>query len=163
MIFRISLYLGKCLRWDPELDEKYNNEINNLLKDGYAEQVNLRKPDKFRVVYYCAAKHGQVSLNNEVYQGPDLTNNMLGVLVQFRENSVAMMVDIKGIFIQVKVPPDLCDCLSFRWWNDGDVGNLLVTHMTSVHLLRGVCSFSCSAYALLRTTVINTRQGFFLL
>ena len=39
--------------------------------------LNPLKPEKFRVVYDCAAKHGQMSLNDNVSHGPDLTNNLL--------------------------------------------------------------------------------------
>jgi hypothetical protein len=128
--------------------------------------MNPRKPEKFRVVYDCAAKHGHVSLNDKVSQGPDLTNNMLGVLVRFRENRVAMMGDIKGMFLQVKVPPDQRDFLRFLWWNDGDIGNSLVTYRMTVHLFGGVWSSigqPMLCCVLPRTIVINTLQRFFLL
>ena len=33
--------------------------------------------------------------------GPDLTNQVIGVLIQFREEPVAMMADIEAMFYQV--------------------------------------------------------------
>ena len=54
-------------------------------------------------------------LNDNISQGPDLINNIPGVLVRYRENPVAMMGDIKGMFLQVKVPPDQRDCFCFLW------------------------------------------------
>ena len=33
--------------------------------------------------------------------GPDLTNQVIGALIQFREEHVAMMADIEAMFYQV--------------------------------------------------------------
>ena len=41
---------------------------------------NINKP-KVRIVFDCAAKYRKVSLNDALYQGPDLMNNLLGVLL----------------------------------------------------------------------------------
>lgn len=43
------------------------------------------KPDKVRVVYDCAGKFGQTSLNQQLLQGPDQTNQLVGVLSRFRQ------------------------------------------------------------------------------
>ena len=56
--------------------------------------VNLNKPEKLRVVFDCAAQCNGVSLNDRVLQGPDLTNNLMGVLLRFRELEVAVMADV---------------------------------------------------------------------
>ena len=43
------------------------------------------------------------SLNEYWAKGPNLLNNLLGVLVRFRENEVAMMGDIKKMYHSVKI------------------------------------------------------------
>ena len=104
--------LGRRLKRDSNLLERYKSEIDKLLQKGYAEQVvdqgrpgttwyiphhcvlNPNKPDKLRVVFDCAAKCNGVSLNDRVLQGPDLTNNLIGVLLRFREHEVAVMADV---------------------------------------------------------------------
>lgn len=37
-------------------------------------------------------------------QGPDLTNSLIDVLLRFRQESIALMADIEGMFHQVRVP-----------------------------------------------------------
>ena len=71
---------------------------------GYPEH----KPGKVRVVFDCAARFGDTSLNDQLLQGPDLTNNLTGVLLRFRQKSVALMADVEQMFHQVRVAPDDC-------------------------------------------------------
>ena len=42
-----------------------------------------RKPDKIRVVFDSAAECDGLSLNKLLLSGPDMTNNLLGVLFTF--------------------------------------------------------------------------------
>ena len=50
-----------------------------------------QKPGKVRVVFDCSAKYGNTSLNDQLLQGPDRTNSLVGVLTRFREHPVAFM------------------------------------------------------------------------
>ena len=52
-------------------------------------------------------------LNRELLSGPDLTNQIVGVLLRFREEQIAVMGDIEAMFHQVKVPKDQCSFLKF--------------------------------------------------
>ena len=52
--------------------------------------VHPQKPDKVLVVFDCAAAYRGTSLNAQVLQGPDLTNKVVGVLLRFREEPVAL-------------------------------------------------------------------------
>lgn len=74
------------------------------------------KPGTVRVVFDCAARFGDTSLNDQLLQGPDLTNNLTGVLLRFRQESVALMADVEQMFHQVRVAPDDCFALRFLWW-----------------------------------------------
>ena len=42
------------------------------------------KPGKIRVVFDCGAEFHGTSLNKELLPGPDLTNQLVGVLTRFR-------------------------------------------------------------------------------
>jgi hypothetical protein len=64
------------------------------------------KPGKVCVVYDAAAEYGGVALNTELLQGPDLNNNLVGVLLRFRHDGVALVVDVEGMFNQFLVPRD---------------------------------------------------------
>lgn len=156
----------------PALRERYTGEINKLLELGHAEKVpadqlflgdrrlwylphhpvfNPQKPDKVRVVFDCAATHNGVSLNSQVRQGPDLTNKLLGVLVRFRQEPVAVMADIEAMFHQVQVTDEHKDALRFLWWDEPSLEGRPTTFRMTVHLFGGVWSPSCAAYALRKT------------
>jgi len=75
--------------------------MSGLLRDGHAEVVDQaansgelfyiphhgvyhpKKPDKLRVVFDCSARYQGTSLNDHLLSGPDLTNNLFGVLCRF--------------------------------------------------------------------------------
>ena len=50
-----------------------------------------QKQGKIRVVFDAASLHDGVSLNNQLLQGPDLTNNLLGILLRFRKYPIALV------------------------------------------------------------------------
>ena len=64
---------------------------------------NANKPGKIRVVFDCSAEVGEESVNRNLMTGPDLTSQLIGVLIRFREEHVAIMTDIEAMFHQVKV------------------------------------------------------------
>ena len=63
------------------------------------------------MVYDCAARFGQTSLDQQLLQCPDQTNRLVGVLSRFRQNTVGMVADIEAMFHQVLVDPKDCDSL----------------------------------------------------
>ena len=110
--------------------------------------MNENKPEKLRIVFDCAASVGGISLNKEVLQGPDFTNNLVGVLLRFREEPVAVMRGIEGKFHQVRVSPKDRDALRFLWWIK--IGGEVEVYRMCVHLFGGVWSPSCASFALRR-------------
>ena len=149
---------------------RYDQEIKKLLDQGYAELVpdpeiltgshvwylphhavvTPKKPGKVRVVFDCAAKYRGESLNDKVFQGPDLNNKLVSVLLRFRENPVAIMADIEAMYNQVRIPVYDRDALRFLWCNGK--GDVVHYRMTS-HLFGGVWCASSSTYALRRVLV----------
>lgn len=61
-----------------------------------------------------------MSAQEEVDQGPDLTNTLAGVFCRFHQETVTFISDIKGMFHQVKANAEHRDYLRFLWWTDGD-------------------------------------------
>ena len=70
------------------------------------------KLGRVRVVFDYAARYCGTSLNQQLLQGPDLTNPLVGVL---------MAANIEATFHQVYVDPQGRDALRFLWWPDGDL------------------------------------------
>ena len=79
--------------------------------------LNVNKPNKVRVVFDAAAKFDGISLNDRLYHGPELTNNLVGVLICFREEETAFTADVEAMFHQVRVLPEDADALGFLWWD----------------------------------------------
>lgn len=115
--------------------------------------VYHKRKKMIRVVFDCTASFQGTSLNSELLQGPDLT--LLGVLLRFRQEPVAVMGDIKGMFHQVKIPKQDVDFLRFLWWPDGDINQPLAEYRRTVHLFGAVSSLSCANFALKQTADDN--------
>ena len=93
------------------------------------------KTGKIRVVFDLSADYkGNLNrhLNRELLSGLDLTNQIVGVLLRFREKQIAVMGDTESMFHQVKVPKDQCSFLRFLWWNDSDPDNEIVDYEMTV-------------------------------
>ncbi|XP_072164399.1 uncharacterized protein [Diadema setosum] len=174
-------YLKKKLEKDDALKERYTKTVEDYITKGYAERVPIqtreaghqeekdekptsntwylphhavvhpRKPDKVRVVFDCAAKYQGTSLNNELLQGPDHTNNLVGVLLRFRQEPVAVVGDVEAMFHQVKVPDRDCDALRFLWWEKGELATEPKEYRMKVHLFGATSSPSCAGFALRKT------------
>ena len=52
---------------------------------------HLAKPGKIRVVFDWNVEYLEYALNKQLIPGPDLTNQIVGVLIRFREEQVAFM------------------------------------------------------------------------
>ena len=116
--------LGKRLLVNPELHSKYKAKIDDMISQGHAVEVSedtTSTPSriwyiphhfvtcKFRVVFDCAAQFNNTSLNKQILQGPDNTNNLVGVITRFRKHAVAVVGDLRAMFLQVNVDPaDQC-------------------------------------------------------
>ena len=57
-----------------------------------------KKPGQIRGVFDSSAQFDGISLNNVLLSGPDLMNSLLGVLLRFRREFVAITADIEQMF-----------------------------------------------------------------
>jgi hypothetical protein len=124
-------YLKKMLERDPTLHAKYTSKatMEEYIAKGHAKIIQSnegdhpdgsspkkpiwylphhpvthpQKPEKVRIVFDCAAKYHNTSLNDRLLQGPDFANSLVGVLLRFHQESVAVMADIEKMFHQVNV------------------------------------------------------------
>lgn len=65
-----------------------------------------KKPDSVRILFDSSAKFQDVSLNSVLFQGLDLCNSLLGVLLRFRREKIAVTMDVEQMFHNFKVPED---------------------------------------------------------
>ena len=99
-------------------------------------------------MFDCAAKFHGTSLNEQLLSGPDLTNNLVGVLTRFREAPVALTADIEGMFNQVKVSSGHRRYIRFLWWPNGDLSLPAQYYQMNVHLFGATSSPSCVNFCL---------------
>ena len=169
-------YLKKRLLRDPLLFCKYKDTIHNYLSRRIPQDELMpgpetpiwylphhpvfhpQKPGKARVVFDCAAEFEGTSLNEQLLQGPDLTNSLVGILTCFRQEPVAMVADIEGMFHQVHVTPQDCHSLRFLWWPNDDPTEEPVDYQMLVHLFGVTSSPSCASFSLKKTTSDNESE-----
>ena len=89
---------------------------------------------------------------------PDLTNQIVGDITRFREESVVIMGDIKAMFHQVLVPEKDRSLLRFLWWGNHNINNGIADFEMGVHVLRGISSSSCCNYAFKRIALDNEEK-----
>ena len=172
---RINQLERRFKRDDPSF-QYYKTFMDDMLAKGYAKKstspaplrktwyiphhgvFNPNKPGKIRVLFDCSAEVGGESVNRNLFTGLDLTNQLIGVLIQFREEHVALTADIEAMFFQVKVAEKHRSFLRFLWWEDSDINKGIVDHEMCVHVFGGVSSPSCSKYALRKTASDNQEE-----
>ena len=110
------LLLEKKFEKSPSLKEKYVQTVNEYIKDGHRSILSkaevekestkiinyipqqamtnvVNKLSKIRIVFDAGAKCKSTSLNENLQKGPDLLNNVLGILLHFRKRRYCMMAD----------------------------------------------------------------------
>ena len=115
----------KRLRRNPEHAKVYDNQIKDMVTRGVARKLSKKeltlykgpvhyighhevlKPDSkstpVRIVFNSSVNYMGHILNEYWAKGPDLLNNLLRVLIRFRENKVAFIGDIKKMYHTVKM------------------------------------------------------------
>ena len=73
---------------------------------------------KLTVVYDASAKSDGVALNDCLYAGPPLAENIFDVLLRFRVNQVALTGDVEKAFLMVGMAEEGRDVLRFLWVDD---------------------------------------------
>ena len=150
---------------DDNFHNDYKDFINDMLSKEYAQPATETINDgnrwyiphhgvyhptknKIRVVFDCSSEVDGNSLNKNLLQGPDLTNQLIGVLCRFRQEKIAIMGDIEAMYYQVKIPENHKKFVSFLWWPDGDITRNLKEYEMCVHIFGGTSSPGCSNFAL---------------
>ena len=86
------------------------------------------------VVFDLSCEFRGVSLNKVLLPGPDLMNNLIGVLMRFRKENVAVMCDVEQMFHSFHVDPTHRDFLRFLWFEGNDPSKPITEYRMNVHL-----------------------------
>ena len=101
-----------------------------------------------RVVFDCSSKYKGKSINRHLRQGPDLTNQLIGVLCRSRQDPVAFTCDVESMFHQFRVATEYRNYLRFFWWPDSDSTKPPIEYRMTVHLFGAASSPGCVNYGL---------------
>lgn len=159
--------LRKKFSRDSTFHKEYTTFMNNIIQQGYAEPISKahntegktwylphhgvfsnRNPNKLRVVFDASSSFQGISLNDHLLQGPDLANNLIGILCRFRLEEVALSCDVKQMFFQFRVTPEHRDYLRFWWFPKGNIRQDPCEYRMKVHLFGARSSPSCAAFGL---------------
>ncbi|XP_053402806.1 uncharacterized protein LOC123550418 [Mercenaria mercenaria] len=110
-----------------------------------------KKPDQIRAVFDSSAQFQGVSLNSVLLSGPDLINNLVGVLMRFRTELVPAIADIEQMFYCFLVEEKHRNFLRFLWYKDNDPSKEMIEYRMTVHVFGNSSSPAVAIYGLLRT------------
>jgi hypothetical protein len=111
------------LEKDKFIQGEYQKTIESYIEKGYLKRVTEEEsppPEvwylphfpvvrmdktstKVRIVFDCSAKTDGISLNDVIYAGPKLQQELFDVLIRFRRNPIALVCDIKEMYLQVEI------------------------------------------------------------
>ena len=79
------------------------------------------QPGKIRRVTNESTVFQSKSLNSNLLKEPDLLSNLVGVILSFREQQLAISADIEQMFMQIKFAPSDRAFLRFLWNHNGKI------------------------------------------
>lgn len=168
--------LDDSLRRNSTKKNHFLEFMQNLLNCGHAEPAPVLEPndecwylplfgvyhpqkrDRIRGVFDSSAKVQGVSLNSVLMTGPDLLNNLLGVLLRFRKESVGIMADIEQMFYCFMVQHDHRKYLRFIWHENNELEKPLIDYHMKVHVFGNSPSPAVASYGLRRTADVAQEE-----
>ena len=105
-----------------------------------------KKKDQIRAVFDSSAKYEGHSLSSVLLSGPDLTNNLTGILLRFRENAVGITGDNQQMFYQFYVHEHDRNFLRFLWYEDNDTTKELMDYRMCDHVFGNSPSPAVASY-----------------
>ena len=152
-LIRNNTYRNEYTHYMQEMPDLGHAERALDTKDGpewYIPHHGVYHPRKkqLRVVFDRSARFQGSSLNDQLVVGPDLINNLVGVLCSFRQHPIAIMCDIEKMFHQFRVNKEHRDLLRFLWWENWDMSSQPIAYRMKVHLFSAMSSPGCANYGL---------------
>ncbi len=160
---------------NPQQAAAYTTEIAKLEQAGYVDKLPqdavtdtssswyiphhmVHHNGKNRIVFNCSFQYRGQNLNELLLPGPALGPSLLAVLLRFREHSVAVSSDIKGMFHQVRLLPEDKSLLRFLW-RDLNVQDLPSVYEWQVLPFGTICSPCCAVFALQKHVLDHSQPG----
>ncbi|XP_026042220.1 uncharacterized protein LOC113033090 [Astatotilapia calliptera] len=163
--------LKRNLARKPEMSQHFFSFMGKIFENGHAEVAppltpnqerwylpifgvyHPKKPGNIRVVFDSSAQHEGVSLNDVLLKGPDLNNLLLGVLMRFRKDAIAVTADIKQMFHSFLVREEDRNFLRFFWFRDNSPTQDVIEYRMTVHVFGNSPSPAVAIYCLRQSTM----------
>ena len=107
--------------------------------------------NKTRLVFDAASRYKGTSLNEQLLQGADLMNSLVGVLTRFRCNRYAAIADINNMFLQGRLTPEDKGVTKFLFWEDYNLNKPIVEYRMKRLLFGMSCGPTLATFALRQT------------
>lgn len=165
--------LRRTLTRNAEMKQQFSSFMEKLFENEHAEisppiddaqerwylpffgVYHPYKLGKIRVVFDSSAQLHGLSLNLVLLTGPDLNNSLLGVLLRFRKDLIAVTADIQQMFYGFLVKPKHRDYLRFLWHKDNDLSKEIQEYRMRVHVFGNSPSPAVAIYGLRRAVQKN--------
>ena len=131
--------LEKRMLKTPDSAMQYNQAIDELVERGFARRLTNKEKTEYRgpvhyiphhavlraesastpirIVFNSSSVCNGAALNDFWHKGPDLLQNIIGVILRFRRFKFAVAGDISKMFYQVKIPLEDMHVHRFLWRN----------------------------------------------
>ena len=138
-IARMKMLIHR-LQADKDLLHKYDEIIQQQIRNNIIEEVDVTKPSetkkyylphhpiltpdkettKIRIVYDASAKAKSTasSLNECLLRGPIILPDLCGLLLRFRLHELVLLADVEKAFLQIGIQERERDVTRFLWLRD---------------------------------------------
>lgn len=138
-IARLNASEKKLLKLGKNFCEAYQAQIDDMVKRGVARKLSWREITQYRdpvfyiphagvtksdsvstplrIVFDSSTKYLGHTLNEYWAKGPDVLNNLIGVLLRFWEDQVGLTCDISKMYNSVRMSEFDQHCHRFLWRN----------------------------------------------
>lgn len=126
-------------RLGAEYTQNYVDQMEDMVSRGVARKLSLEEVKSYkgpvfylphhevlkptststpiRIVFNSSASYLGISLNDCLAKGPDVLSNMLGILLRFRQHTVAVAGDIRKMYNTILISERDQHCHRFLWRN----------------------------------------------
>lgn len=127
----------RLLKQNPEQATAYNKQMTEMTEMKFARKLSKKEVENYkgpvhyiphhavirpekrstpvRIVFNSSSAYQGHKLNDYWMKGPDLLNNIFGVVLRFREKSVAVMGDISKMYHRILIPEEDQHVHRFLW------------------------------------------------
>lgn len=161
--------LRRTLEKKPEMREQYIKFMQKMLDNDQAKLASPldkgrehwylptfavyhpKKPHQIRVVFNSSTECDGTSLNDILLSGTDLNNTLLGVLLRFRKEPVALTADVEQMFSCFIIREEDRDYLRYLSYEHNDINKKVVEYRMKVHVFGNSPSPALAIYCIRRT------------